>query len=291
MESILAPDEIRELENQPGESEQHTRFQLWSIIEIMERFYASSFMCAISNLELLRTGLLYLDYKYEPLDHKKLLTDFKEVIKGLKEIRLSRVIHGQISSIEPLISQQADVRSLNTAIIILKQSILDELTSSWFLRIEEDKRQYYEQKLPLFGQEVDKVFYTANPDISASGRCLALGEWTACVFHLMRVLERGLRELAKQLHLEEKKLDNENWKTIIDRIECKIHELRNVERKDKDHIAIQFYSEVATSFIHYKDAWRNHVSHSRASYDERQAVVIYNNIKAFMQSLAKQQVS
>ena len=248
-------------------------------------------MCAISNLELLRTGLLYLDYKYEPLDHKKLLTDFKEVIKGLKEIRLSRVIHGQISSIEPLISQQADVRSLNTAIIILKQSILDELTSSWFLRIEEDKRQYYEQKLPLFGQEVDKVFYTANPDISASGRCLALGEWTACVFHLMRVLERGLRELAKQLHLEEKKLDNENWKTIIDRIECKIHELRNVERKDKDHIAIQFYSEVATSFIHYKDAWRNHVSHSRASYDERQAVVIYNNIKAFMQSLAKQQVS
>ena len=34
---------------------------------------------------------------------------------------------------------------------------------------------------------------------------------------------------------------------------------------------MQFYSETATQFRYFKNAWRNHVSHSNATYDEAQA--------------------
>jgi hypothetical protein len=42
------------------------------------------------------------------------------------------------------------------------------------------------------------------------------------------------------------------------------------------------YSQAATTFRHFKDAWRNHVAHSRDSYDDEQARRIFDNVVAFM---------
>ena len=57
---------------------------------------------------------------------------------------------------------------------------------------------YYETR-PLFGPDVFNNFSSANDDIDEAGKCLALGRGTACVMHLMRVLEVGLAALASAL--------------------------------------------------------------------------------------------
>lgn len=167
----------------------------------------------------------------------------------------------------------------------LMDLINDELTSSLFFAIDPDQKHYIEDS-DLFGNAVAKRFPAATKDTSAAGRCLALDEWTACVFHLMRVLEIGLHDLAKQVGLPESAMELENWKTVIDQIEKQIWNLAQTPKSTTKSETLQFYSEAASGFRYFKDAWRNHVSHSRASYDEREALIIFNSVQAFMQVLA-----
>ncbi|MFZ1980558.1 MAG: hypothetical protein WAU61_04570, partial [Smithella sp.] len=49
----------------------------------------------------------------------------------------------------------------------------------------------------LFGDFVNAKFPSASFDIIEAGNCFATARYTACVFHLMRVLEIGLSTLAK----------------------------------------------------------------------------------------------
>ena len=51
---------------------------------------------------------------------------------------------------------------------------------------------------------------------------------------------------------------------------------------------LKFYSSAAIQFRYFKDAWRNHVSHGRDTYDEREAYSIWNHVKEFMQTLANE---
>lgn len=58
-----------------------------------------------------------------------------------------------------------------------------------FLYIPPQMVNLYEAK-ELFGQPVEHAFPSAIDDIEDAGKCLALGQGTACVMHLMRVLWR-----------------------------------------------------------------------------------------------------
>jgi cell fate (sporulation/competence/biofilm development) regulator YlbF (YheA/YmcA/DUF963 family) len=154
-----------------------------------------------------------------------------------------------------------------------------------FLHIESQRRETYEQKEPLFGKPVADSFNAANRDIAAAGRCLALDEPTACVFHLMRVLEHGLRALAEKVGLDNDAMAHENWQNVIDQIEKKIRALDSLTKGPAKVDRLKNYSAAAVQFRYFKDAWRNHVSHARESYDPREAESVFIHVKEFMQHL------
>lgn len=62
-------------------------------------------------------------------------------------------------------------------------------------------------KPQLFGDLVAKKFPKASLDVECAGNCLALGEPTACVLHLNRVMEIAVRKLARKLKFEPKPKD------------------------------------------------------------------------------------
>lgn len=291
LNGILSSDKIKDLENQPCENIPNKLFHLWSIAEIMERFFAATFASVVSNLESMRCSILANLTIEQPPDYAIMNELFSIDVKRLQEINLSAVIKSQIELIERAIKEEIDGMMLAAHLHILENSIATELTSSYFLRIPEGRRFFFDQRKPLFGQEVADIFQSASYDISAAGRCFALDEWTACVFHLMRVLEIGLRDMAKNVGLDESAMELENWKVVIDQIEKKIKELESTPKSTIKSEKLRFYSEAASGFRYFKDAWRNHVSHARTHYDEREALVIYNNVLAFMQTLAKQRQS
>jgi hypothetical protein len=159
---------------------------------------------------------------------------------------------------------------------------------------DELKRHYFYHYSPAMGallvgfedawEPVIKVFPSVEDEASSAVDCIALGHGTAGVFHLMRVLEKGLGALAGNVG---KTFDTQVWNGIIDEIESAIKDLHRTLPKAEREKRLPFLSQAATEFRFFKDAWRNHVSHGRVSYDPDQAIGVMTHVRAFMTTLAK----
>lgn len=168
----------------------------------------------------------------------------------------------------------------------VERRILHEMSLPLFMVMSRDKAEYYE-KIDLFGSQVSANFPATVYDIEESGNCYATGRYTASVFHLMRVLEKGLHAFARELKITfPTPLELENWQNIIEKIESEIKELNKLPKGQQKSDELQFYSEAAKEFRYFKDAWRNHVAHSRERYDERQAKRILEHVRDFMEHIA-----
>jgi hypothetical protein len=162
--------------------------------------------------------------------------------------------------------------------------VTDEMASRLFFSIESDKQKLFIGD-NLFGDDVAKKFPSVHNDITNAGKCIALDQWTSSVFHSMRILEKGLDSLAKELDVP---FDNANWGWVINNIEAKIENVRKNKIESNWKEKEKFYSETALQFRYFKDAWRNYVMHAKDNYDEQQAESIFLHVKEFMIHLATQ---
>lgn len=165
----------------------------------------------------------------------------------------------------------------------ISYSFADELRRRSCVRIDSEKDRYYE-KDDLFGPEVTKAFRSCVEGIRRAGTCYALEQPEACVYHLMRVLERSLGVLAGKLGVP---FDHGTWHQIIEQLEAEIRKMTastfGPDWKDKQ----KFYNRAANQFMFFKDAWRNHVMHGHEAFDEGKAFSVYTSVKGFMQALAE----
>jgi len=259
------------------------------------RFYASSFAWAMAQLGRVQHELesvrAYGARDDEQVPHLK--ESLVNALAGgqveLDRLPLSNAVKAQWASLlDRVTASPWHLQDIATRIAVLIQSVMTELDDRLFLMIPEGDAGLYSQPEPLFGAAVASKFPECDDDIKAAGRCLAIAEWTASVFHLMRALEHGLRWLAGELKISMlPDIDLLQWGEIIDQIES---ESRNLEKalprgRPKSEL-LQFYGEAATNFAHFKTAWRNHVMHSRSAYDPRQTRTIYAHVDAFLRVLA-----
>jgi len=129
-------------------------------------------------------------------------------------------------------------------------------------------------------------FPSASYDMFESGKCFALDRHTACVFHLMRVLEIGLKALCVKLDYIPK---NDNWHEVLKELPEAIRKkfnphIGNPNWKEEEH----FYSQLAVEFRHFKNAWRNYVMHAHEKYGRDEADAIYAHVKSFIDHAASQ---
>jgi hypothetical protein len=165
----------------------------------------------------------------------------------------------------------------------LSSMFAKELEKNNCFRIATEKDKYFEND-DLFGPDVSKAFGSCADEIRNAGTCYALEQDDACVFHLMRILERSLGVLALKFSIP---FDHDNWHNIIEQLEAKIRKMDastfGYDWKDKQ----KFYARAANQFMFFKDAWRNHVMHVRDVFDEGKALSVYMSVKGFMQALAE----
>jgi hypothetical protein len=258
--------------------------RLWSLWEIMQRFRASALLVVASSLS--RASVTLTVAGDDPaFDRDLVMNMLAEVGPPLKELPLSRVILDQFRRVEAL-AATGPLYELSILVRELNNNLIVELTSHCYLMIPHERRQYYEQKNKPFGERAAAVFPEAQGDMSAASRCFALDEWTACVFHLMRILEHGLHTLANWVGLPPEAMSYENWKNVIDQVEKKIREMEALPKGPDKTAKLQAFSEAASQFRYFKDAWRNHVSHSRVSYDQHTAPPVWLHVGMFIQHLA-----
>jgi hypothetical protein len=169
----------------------------------------------------------------------------------------------------------------------LQGRLIDEMEGVLFLSVAPNVARFYED-VNLFGDEVAANFPSTTFDIEEAGKCLALDRGTACVFHLMRVLEVGLYALGRDLGVQ----PEPNWQNAIDQIQSAINILgkndpgRTSKNRPQWREKVQFYSEAATQFIWFKDAWRNRTVHAGRTYTVEKARHIFDHICEFMKHIA-----
>ena len=109
----------------------------------------------------------------------------------------------------------------------LEHDLVNGTKDREFLWVAADRENLTDQDA-LFGKLVAAEFPSAAKDIMESGNCLAAECPTACVFHLMRASEIGLRALAKDRDMKfpDKPLELSEWGAILPKLDSIVSDLR-----------------------------------------------------------------
>jgi hypothetical protein len=165
------------------------------------------------------------------------------------------------------------------------ERIEDELETKLFMTVPASKAWYFTEK-DLLGADVAAKFTDAETieDTEEAGKCYALGRYTACVFHLMRVMERAVHLFANEfpgITIN----PGDTWNDILQRIDPRIRSMPTgtVPEQDKQLA----YRSIYTSLHAVRAAWRNPTMHPKNTYTPEEAKEIFDCVKAFMHNIAK----
>jgi hypothetical protein len=139
--------------------------------------------------------------------------------------------------------------------------------------------QFFDPK-DVSANKVSIQFSSAAEDIAESGKCLACGRSTACVMHLNRIMEVGLKALAAALNIG----PQNDWGKYLTRIENELQ--ARMKASGARTLDEQFYAEAHAMFDSVRRAWRNPTMHVDRTYTEERAEEILITVRSFMRHLA-----
>lgn len=176
--------------------------------------------------------------------------------------------------------QKLPQHDISDKLRILRDRLADEIDMIEVFVVRESMFRYYREP-DLFGKQVSDSFPSAAYDISEAGKCLALDRGTACVFHLMRVMETALREVASALSIQE----CHEWGRYLNAIRDKVVAMK---KSDPQWFKANggFYNEVQAHLSAVKLTWRNPTMHVVNRYGEESAKDIFESVRMFMAHVA-----
>lgn len=196
---------------------------------------------------------------------------------------------------------------------ILNVRIEHELEDLAFGFIPKEKTEYFEKKR-LFGDDVFEHFQSARDEIKEAGNCFAMNLNTACVFHLMRVIEIGARAMYWQMARRKnviyekykksrgkkvsanKPMELCDWNTLIKGFNVALENLDI--RKGKSiakHQTHAYFNRLVKIFDNFRSGWRNVISHGneidraskRTLFKEGETLDLMRDTERFMRLLAE----
>jgi hypothetical protein len=180
-----------------------------------------------------------------------------------------------LSAGRPLPEVLADVRQL-----IVR--IEEDLRRVHFLYVPIDLVAYWKGQ-NLFGDVVTTKFKAAAADIDSAGKCLSVGQGTACVFHLMRAMEVVVRKLGKRMKVTI--TPSTTWRRITGNMDAKIKPMpvdTDAQKRKKNA-----WEEARANLHHVGSVWRNNTMHPAKSYTPSQARDVFNAVRVFMNGLCE----
>lgn len=192
-----------------------------------------------------------------------------------------------------------DYSSLRVELTHALECLFRELKRRTFLAVVPSRSAYVDNPA-LFGQAVPDAFPSAMPDLIQAGNCLAADCNTAAVFHLMRGVEWGLRALCANVGIKRVKskikksgritytpIEYTEWEKILDELQEHVDaKLKTLKRGTTKQELQGFYYPALQDIRGIRDAWRNHVMHTRAEYTGPDADAILSHVKRLLSTLA-----
>jgi len=166
-------------------------------------------------------------------------------------------------------------KNIHDKLLELETRFQDEIENIKFFWVNPELIRYYDNT-ELAGSDFKEKFPRGNGELIEAGNCLALGRYTACVFHLMRSLEIALIALESTLAIARPHRGQERtWGKTLERIGNKIDEYDRLPPANwaSDQT---FYKQVRALLNAIKSPYRDSTMHVESSYDEAGAQSVFN---------------
>jgi hypothetical protein len=253
-------------------------YELWSLWDML-KIHAEEFINLTEGFNTTSNCFLIAENKNIPITGK-ILHDLRQGLNLLKDIcdRMGFKISSSILS-QKIIDLPQNSRELDTLIDIVKE----EMKLNLFLLISQDRAKYYNPDKPIWGTEIADKLADTIEDIVESNNCYSLDRHTACVFHLMRIMEKSLQKYTEKLGISLSSICDEKWQIIINQIRGQLNKLfpKHGDSVRTKHESILGHLETV------KIAWRNPTMHPKATYTEEEAKSLLNAVEIFMKDLVK----
>ena len=200
-------------------------------------------LSTILNFNVARAHILSLDWASHPTPTmiKAVAEATRDAAKEFLELAdeqqlpLSATLRAQLTRLYQESEVASTVASLGILDTLLDEAVMNnavELDTHIFILVPSEERELFEDPVSRFGEATVAALGDISADVASAGRCLTLNEPTSAVFHLMRILERGLHALARNLQVTmAATIELQNWHNIIEQIESAIRKERNDLRK------------------------------------------------------------
>jgi hypothetical protein len=245
----------------------------------MLRVFANDFINIGGTFALMRHCLYDAEVNNKPFSEE----NWKELIKSLI------MLQEECDKMDLKISSAMVLKKLdnlpigNSELDMLLDIVKEESKSKLFLLISSDRAAYYDPDKPCWDGEIIDNFSDMVEDIIESNNCFALDRHTACVFHLMRIMEKGVQKFGNKLGVSESFTCNEEWQKILNAIRGQLNIL-HPKQKDPDRIK---YESMLGHLETVKIAWRNPTMHPKATYTEAEARFLLAAVEIFIKGLLK----
>lgn len=247
----------------------------------MIRFPADEFCRASGQI-----GQMWMDIRHGAIPRQMSIEAVSASIRVLEKECVNLGLPATLAQIKRV--QESISRSNNSlnldfwsrALMEVYVRLVDELEARKLYALDVEGARYFEGS--QFSQTAAERFPEAIYDMEEAGKCFALDRHTACVFHLMRVTEYGLAEVARFLKLHDPL--GPNWDSVIKKIDSEL-KADYKDRKFKGHSDL--LSHVSSHLNAVKIAWRNRTMHIDKKYTFEEARDIYNATCGFMRYIAE----
>src|ERR1700730_14655145 len=126
-------------------------------------------------------------------------------------------------------------------------------------------------------RNVLQSFRSSRREIETGLDCYALDDYSGCVFHMMRIAELGLREIARERGItrvgtkKNKPLEWETWKEVSDAIRSELNVIRGKAPGPRRDNAINFYEIALDKIRLMQSLYRDPTMHFREKYERGEA--------------------
>jgi len=195
-----------------------------------------------------------------------------------------------------LIASHITWQQLWNELTVLRQAIEADLEKHLFVQIPPQKVRLIEHMTADWGKICNSIpdadVKNVKTDVEEAVNSYVFERNTASVFHSMRVAERGLRIVARKLHVKltdngkPKPIERAAWGEVVGQIQNKIKIERQKPKGKAQALRLQRLAEAGDHCEYMKDLWRNEVSHAGKFYNEGEALGVLNRVRDFMLFLA-----
>lgn len=162
------------------------------------------------------------------------------------------------------------------------QTAESELKTLHFMHVAYPKDERYLS--PSKGwEETLKRFPEMTEDVEESEKCLALDRHTACVFHLMRVIEIAVQLWGTSLGVANP--TEKEWGIITNEIKQTVEKLPDTTAAEKAHKTAMH--EIKGHLDSLRWAWRNPTMHPKQSYKDWEAKEVIDRVRSFMNLVSR----